>query len=265
MTIAEIHQQAAKEQAEKAMAASRDSMSRGGSRAGHSRRDGPQPGEWQSVNTSTRPLQRPADFTNIGRNINSAGLPSAPTFVGPQSTFKRKGNNAAATPPISRQASTTNVNMFTVLSGEATEAAAANAGSAEPAVTRKRLNLAPRTKPLPGGGEGTDEDEEEIATADEVAIEGAEEVSMSETQAQSKIDIDMNELWGDKGQGGSRNPEDLVHYFRALPEIRRPMLITRSLADVFRWARFKDAQVVGRGWAMALEQDVITREALVAG
>jgi translation initiation factor 4G len=127
MTIAEIHQQAAREQAEKS-AQSRESISRGGSRAGHSRRDGPQPGEWQSVATTPRPVQRPADFSRVGQFGSSSGLPSAPTF-GPTSVFSkgRKPGAAGTTPPLSRQPSSTN--MFNILSGES-----------EPATTERRTS-----------------------------------------------------------------------------------------------------------------------------
>jgi translation initiation factor 4G len=266
MTIAEVHQQAAQEQAEKTKAASRESMSRGGSRAGHSRRDGGGgPGEWQSVNTNARPLQRPTDFTNIGRNISATGLPSAPTF-GPQSAFKRKGNAASGTPPMSRQPSTNN--MYSILSAGESAPPAADASEAE----RPRLKLAPRTKPVgdeDAAGEGEEGGEGEEATGEASDDAGEEEAPkasvMSETEAKAKIAIDMKELWGDKGANGSRNPEDIVHYFRALPETRRPLLVAQLIDDMFRISKLNNADVLSKGWKLAQEQEVITREALVQG
>ncbi|ORY32813.1 hypothetical protein BCR39DRAFT_521719 [Naematelia encephala] len=269
MTIAEIHQQAAREQAEKTAAvnASRDSISRGGSRAGHTRgRDGPGPGEWQAVgaNAGPRPLQRPTDFSNIGRNLSSAGIPSAPTFGVPSSVFaKRKPGPGGATPPLSRQASVANIsaNPFSALGDEAGEAAPGERRESqdESGPQRKRLNLAPRTKPLPG--QDDEEDVEAEHEAEEVATP-AEATIMGESAAKSKIDSDMKELWGEKDVGGSRNPEDIVEYFRALPEERHLLLSTRLVNDVFRISKYKEAEVVGKGWSKALEQGVVTQENL---
>ena len=261
MTIAEVHQAAAREQAEKAAAAaqaSRDSLSRGGSRAGHSRA---QPGEWQSVATNARPLQRPSDFSQIGRNISSAGVPSAPTF-GPTSVFnKGRGKAAGATtPPLSRQASTTN--MFNALREEAAESAASGEqrGTVDDGQSRRpKLNLQKRT--VPAGEEDTGDEGEAEGEAEgaEAAVEETEEV------AQSRIESDMKELWGEKDAGGSRNPEDIVEYFKALSEQYRPLLAVRLVDDVFRIAKMRDAEVVGQGWAMVLEQDVVSSEVLKKG
>ncbi|WVW84052.1 hypothetical protein I302_106080 [Kwoniella bestiolae CBS 10118] len=275
MTIAEIHQQAAQEKAAAAAQAAQGSISRGGSRAGRAR-DGPQPGEWQSVSANPRAgLGRPADFSNIGRNISSTGMPSAPTF-GPSSVFARKGKAGAAgtvTPPLSRQPSS--ANMFSALN-DASEAAPAegrrgSADASEPAPQRKKLQLAPRTKPLPGDGEegeGEGEGEEEEGEEEEEEEEEtpAEEASapkeLTEAGAKLKITSDMKELWGEKDQGGSRDPEDIAEYFRTLPEIRRHLLAERLLEDVFRIAKEKDAKVVAKGWKAALEADVVTSDVL---
>ncbi|WRT66489.1 uncharacterized protein IL334_003448 [Kwoniella shivajii] len=272
MTIAEIHQQAAEEKAASAALANQGSISRGGSRAGRSR-DGPQPGEWQSVAPNPRAgLGRPADFSNIGRNISSSGMPSAPTF-GPSSVFARKGKAGAAgtvTPPLSRQPSS--ANMFSALN-EATDAApveerrgSADAGETGP--QRKKLQLAPRTKPLPGdgeeGGEEGESEEEGEAEDEEEGDDAAKEdkAEMGEEAAKTKIASDMKELWGEKDQGGSRDPEDIVEYFKTLPENRRSLLAVRLLEDVFRIAKEKDAKIVAKGWKAALDAGVTTPEVL---
>ena len=256
MTIAEIHQQAAREQAEKAIAAQRDSISRGGSRAGHARL---QPGEWQSVVATPRPLQRPADFSNLGRNFSSSGMSSAPTF-GPQGHFasKRKpGVPGAATPPLSRQPSTTNINKFGILSGDAEAAAAAASVTAAPSIAeaaidmssqRKKLHLAPRTKPLPDPDDNGDHGSASDDNGEEHITPSTEDMEMTEHAAKIKIASDMKELWGEKDQGGSRKPEDIVEYFRALPEGRRSLLAERLVDDVFRISKIKDAETVAMGW-----------------
>ncbi|KAK6909957.1 hypothetical protein I203_103983 [Kwoniella mangroviensis CBS 8507] len=270
MTIAEIHQQAAEEKAAAAAQVSQGSISRGGSRAGRSR-DGPQPGEWQSVSANPRAgLGRPADFSNIGRNISSTGMPSAPTF-GPSSVFARKGKAGAAgtvTPPLSRQPSS--ANMFSALN-DATEPSPAegrrgSADAGDNAPQRKKLQLAPRTKPLPGEGEGEGEgegdEEEEEEEEEEASAEPAAPKELTEAGAKTKIASDMKELWGEKDQGGSRDPEDIAEYFRTLPEIRRHLLAERLLEDVFRIAKEKDAKVVAKGWKAALEANVVTTDVL---
>jgi len=245
MTIAEIHQAAAKEQAEKSQSA-REAISRGGSRTGHNRRDGP--GEWQAANTGVRPIQRPGDFSKLG-NLGSSGLPSAPSF-GFQSTFnKKKAGPGVATPPISRQASTTN--MFAALQGD-------NATETAPEPQRRKLQLAPRTKPIEG--EEETEDEEEVATPDISVSDG-----MSVDAVKTKIEADMKELWGEKDSGGSRNPEDIVEYFKALPEEHKPKLAERLVDDIFRISKVKDADVVARGWTSTLEQGRATAEVLQKG
>ncbi|KAK4690002.1 GPI-anchor transamidase subunit U, partial [Tremellales sp. Uapishka_1] len=276
MTIAEIHEQAAKEQAQKSAHAAqsarenRESISRGGSRSGQTR--GGQPGEWQNVAQGARPTQRPSDYSAFGRNIPSAGTASQPNFT-PSSVFARKAgkNNVSglATPPISRPTSTTN--MFGVLSGEAEPAA--TAAPAADAPQRKKLNLKPRTKPLPGDGEegaeeaGDDAEGEEEASSEDEAVETPAENTgeMSTVAAKAKIATDVKELWGEKDAGGSRNPSDIVEYFEALPAQCRHLLAEQLMEDVFRISKVKDAEVVSKGWAAALEKEVVTPDDLKKG
>lgn len=285
MTIAEVHQQAAREQAEKAQAAvqaTRESMSRGGSRAGHSR-GGPQPGEWQSVATAARHVQRPTDFTNIGRNLSSSGMPSGPSFGGPSSVFNR-GKKAGvpgtgSTPPLSRQASSANIqsassNPFSALN-ESVETAPPSerpaGGDDSTAPQRKKLTLQPRSKPMPGqeadgesAAEIADGGSEGTSSDDELATPGVPS-HMSEDAVNVKLDSDMKELWGEKGVGGSRDPEDIAEYFKALPEASRDLLAKRLVDDVFRMSKASDAEVVASGWEIALEQGFATTESLKKG
>nr|ODN73609.1 hypothetical protein L203_06673 [Cryptococcus depauperatus CBS 7841]ODN74259.1 hypothetical protein L203_06636 [Cryptococcus depauperatus CBS 7841] len=72
----------------------------------------------------------------------------------------------------------------------------------------------------------------------------------------------MKELWGEKDQGGSRNPVDIVEYFVSLPESRRPLLAERLVSDIFRISKTKEAQIVAKGWRMALDQQSVTVDVL---
>jgi len=260
-TIAEIHQEAAKEQAQKS-AAAQQSMSRPGSRPGQ-----PRAGDWQTA-PSQAPRQRPTDFSGMGR-LNSSNN-GAPTFQ-PQSAFGRnkRGGANASTPPISRQPSqaniaVTNANPFALLhDSEAAE-------SSEAAPQRKKLNLAPRTKPVSGDEaegdepEGENQQTGESESEDEVTTP-VQSSEMTETAALAKIKIDMSELWGEKGTSGSRNPEDIVHYYRALPEPRRPLLTTQLFEDVFRLAKLKDAQIIAKGLSAAVKDGVVDKDSVRTG
>lgn len=274
LTIAEVHQAAAREQAQQ-RSSTQQSISRAGSRAGQPRGGGGS--DWQTAPSQPRP-SRPADFSNIGR-LSSTN--AAPTFAGPQSAFGRNRRGGAAggsqsTPPISRQASQANIpnmsnaNQFALLneSGEASESpdAAAAAGGAAP--QRRRLNLAPRTVPVDGengeaageqGDDAAEEDGSEEQNDDEDESSAEDEhlktpKPMTETAAKAKIDLDMTELWGEKDSGGSRNPADIVAYFQALPESLRHLLANKLYDEVFRTAKMKDAEVVAKGLASAVTE-----------
>lgn len=256
MTIAEIHEQNAKEK-NAAAAAARESLSRGGSRSGN-RRDGTQPGEWQSVSSNPRSISRPTDFSNIGRNISSSSV--TPSF-GPSSVFaNRKGKPATASNAPSPTSRPSSANMFSALheahESESPAERRTSTDDGEAAPQRKKLNLAPRTKPLAAEDDSREEGEE--AQFEEEAA-GTE---LSEGDIKSKIDLDMKELWGDKDQGGSRNPADVAEYFSSLPESRRSLLATRLLDDLFRISKLKDAEVVAKGWKVSLEQQAVSSEVL---
>lgn len=141
----------------------------------------------------------------------------------------------------------------------------------EPAPQRRRLNLQPRTKPVDGeSGEAAEEEDEgaesgkESGSEDEVTTP-AQSTELTETAAKAKIDNDMKEFWGDKGTGGSRNPTDVVDYFRDLPNTHRPLLVSRILDDLFRLAKLKDAQVVAKAFEAAVSEKVVTPEQLKSG
>lgn len=118
------------------------------------------------------------------------------------------------------------------------------------------------------GEEGADEEQgdddeagsESDAGSDDEHASPSQAKEMTETGAKAKIDLDMKELWGEKDQGGSRNPDDIVHYFSALPEAHRLLLANKLYDEVFRTAKYKDAEVVAKGLSSAVEDGAATAE-----
>jgi translation initiation factor 4G len=198
---------------------------------------------------------------------------SAGPQFGPNSVFNKKKTGGAITPPtLSRQASTTN--MFSALGDETGAAPAdrrtsADAGEGNAGPQRKKLNLKPRSVPMPGDEENAGDEDKEDEEDDEEEEEEQEETAaaaptaMSADKAKTKIDSDMKELWGEKDAGGSRNPDDVVEYFKALPQEHKPLLVTRLVEDIFRLSKYKDAEVVAKGWKQALEEDAVSKAMLV--
>ena len=275
-TIAQVHEQAAREQAKKSAAAaqsSREASSRSGSRQGHPRRNefGAQGGsDWTPVANARLP-QRQTDFSGFGRIGTQTGVPTA---LGPSSVFNKRKSNVPGqvTPPLSRQSSSSN--MFGVLSGDGSAEAGPSEdrrGSGDAGTQRKKLALLPRSKPVAGeDDEEKDEDADNADDAEEAQdSEGDEDdeeettgSDMTEDQARTKIASDVKELWGEKDAGGSRNPEDILDYFRALPVSFHKILATQLVDDVFRISKKSDAEVVAEGWRKALEVGVATSEVL---
>lgn len=120
---------------------------------------------------------------------------------------------------------------------------------------RKKLALQPRTKPT----EGEEEEEEETATPSSPTL------SMTVDGAKAKIDRDMKELWGEKDAGGSRNPDDVVEYYRTLPEEHRSLLTQRLIDDAFRLAKLKEFEIIAKGWAQVKDETLVDKAALIEG
>lgn len=191
----------------------------------------------------------------------SSNLSSGPTF-GPSSVFARgkKGGGAGSTPPLSRQNSSANMtNMFAMLN----EADAGASESAEPTPQRKKLQLQPRTKPIPGDSDGEGDQSGEDANSEDGEAEAAS--SMTEEAATTKVGMDSKELWGEKDSGGSRNPDDIVEYFRTLPAEHKHLLAEKLTEDLFRIAKFRDAEIVAKGWTAALQADAVSADDLRQG
>lgn len=273
-TIAQVHEQAAREQAKKTAAAaqsSREASSRSGSRQGHPRRNefGAQgTSDWTPVANARLP-QRQTDFSGFGRIGTQTGVPTA---LGPSSVFNKRKSNVPGqvTPPLSRQSSSSN--MFGVLSGDGSVEAGPSEdrrGSSDAGTQRKKLALLPRSKPVAGEDDDEDKDEDGEDAADSEGEDeendeeaGAADSDMTEAEARTKIASDVKELWGEKDAGGSRNPEDIMEYFRALPVTFQKLLATQLVDDVFRISKKSDAEVVAQGFSKALEAGVTSSNIL---
>lgn len=206
-TIAQIHEDAAKAKRQAELESSRmqmgGSMSRGGSRRGQQREQYGADGFITVGNQPAPPVHqsKAGNLSAFGKGIDRSGS-HRPLSVGPQSVFARKNQKSddGSNPP-SRTASSQNI--FSLLSGAGdgsdvvqTEEAAAPSG-------RPKLNLAKRTKPLPGSDEnekdGEDAGKEEADVEDEDDEDEdedgqAEETELSEEDAKRKIDNDIKEF-----------------------------------------------------------------------
>jgi translation initiation factor 4G len=148
--------------------------------------------------------------------------------------------------------------MFSALDmGEGSSSTPERNDGGEP--QRKKLELAPRTKPI------EDDQEADEGEEDEQDDQPQASAAMTADGAKAKIDSDMKELWGEKDAGGSRNPDDVVEYYQALPEEHRQLLSTRLAEDAFRISKMKDVEVVARSWEKALEEKAVTRQELIEG
>ncbi|KAI0036139.1 armadillo-type protein [Vararia minispora EC-137] len=270
-TIAQIHEAAAKEkaQAERDAANLRQStMSRGGSRRGGDRSEGPVvgPDGWAVAGASNavRPPPKVGDLSQFGK-ISSKGQPM--TF-GPSSVFTKGGKETKGRDSsVSRTASSRN--MFDMLSN-ADMAAEPPAGKSsrppsrkpsadftqtgvpEAAPQRKRLNLLPRTKPLeetkPDAGPEDEEEEEEDAVGP----------SLSEDEAKRKIDEDIKELFS------IRSLDEAESYFTSLPADYHWLFIDK-LVNKGIDGKAADIPLVGDLLKRAHEKDLASADALEQG
>ncbi|SPO30845.1 related to TIF4631 - mRNA cap-binding protein (eIF4F), 150K subunit [Ustilago trichophora] len=213
-TIAQIHAEAAKQQqqkdAENAARARGGPISRGGSKRGQARGDGPD--GWSTVG-GVAPPPRPSkagDLSHFGKI--ERGTSGRPLSFGPSTMLGRKnqgkGSEDGSQPPTRTSSQT---NMFSLLNQ-------AGEGDAAPAEEpqRPKLNLAPRTKPLPGADDkedGEDKDEEGEGEDEGKASE------MSDEEAKRKITNDIKEFLEIK------DVSEGVEAFNALPASRRSQFV----------------------------------------
>ncbi|MBW0460551.1 hypothetical protein O181_000266 [Austropuccinia psidii MF-1] len=205
--ISQIHQEAAQAAAEQARQSQTNKtlnkmqdLSRGGSRGGRNRDQGPAGDGWLPVG-NTAPPPRPSkagDLTQFGklRDTSSSGRPS----FGPSNVFANKGKLRDGKSAIEREpAVAVASNPFAALGGDGIEGM--NSGlSRKPSTQdlapsgRPRLNLAPRTLPLPGQNSSTDADASEKSKTVSDPIETKSQPEMSDAAAARLIDSQIKEF-----------------------------------------------------------------------
>lgn len=205
-TIAQIHEDAAKAKRQAELESSRvqmgGSMSRGGSRRGQQREQYGADGFITVGNQPAPPVHqsKAGNLSAFGKGIDRSGS-HRPLSVGPQSVFARKNQKSddGSNPP-SRTASSQNI--FSLLSGAGDGSDAVQNEETAASSGRPKLNLAKRTKPLPGSEDNekdvedaAKEDDENEEDEDEIDDEDqAEETELSEEDAKRKIDNDIKEF-----------------------------------------------------------------------
>ncbi|KZT21061.1 hypothetical protein NEOLEDRAFT_1121622 [Neolentinus lepideus HHB14362 ss-1] len=260
-TIAEIHQQAAREQiaAEREAAQKANNMSRGGSRRGQDRQDQQQTDGW----TATRPAKA-GDLTNFGK----ISKPSTMT-LGPSGVFAGKAKESKRDSTVSRSASG---NMFSMLqNAEAAEAATkpsrppsrkpsvdlSQSGMASEQPQRRKLQLLPRSKPRLD-----DETKEETPSASQAGSDDEEEVdtvpSMSEEEAKRKIGEDSKEFFA------IRDLDEAEEYFTKLPQEHRFRLVDALLTKALE-SKVADATLVADLFRRATEKGLCPPAAFEEG
>ncbi|KAA1106796.1 hypothetical protein PGTUg99_004160 [Puccinia graminis f. sp. tritici] len=202
--ISQIHEeaaQAAAEQSRQAQQASKNKMndlSRGGSRGGRTR-DQPGGDGWSAVGGVSAPPPRPSkagDLTQFGKLRDTSS--SARSTYGPSNVFANKGKLKDAKLPSDREpAVAVAPNPFAALGGDTHEATSGNGLSRKPSAAelapagRPRLNLAPRTLPLPGqSAEAEGAEKKEGTTGDEAEPMKAEEISDEQAERAVKSRVD---------------------------------------------------------------------------
>lgn len=238
--ISQIHEeaaQAAAEQSRQAQQANKNKLgdlSRGGSRGGRNRdQTGGLPGDgWSAVGGIPAPIPRPSkagDLTQFGkvRDTSSSGR----STFGPSNVFANKGKLKDGKPPTDREpAVAVAPNPFAALGGDPVESNTTGLtrkpSSADIAPTgRPRLNLAPRTLPLPGQNSGDTEaaDKNKSSSTNEPSAP-KEEADIDDAQASRLIKNRVDEFFH------VRSPDEAVQSFSTLVQPRHHELV-RSLVE----------------------------------
>ncbi|KAK0212418.1 hypothetical protein DFS33DRAFT_25830 [Desarmillaria ectypa] len=243
-TIAQIHEAAAKEKAaqEKESYQRQMSMSRGGSRRGGERGEFPQVGAdgWAVAggNSAPRPPSKAGDLSRFGQ-ISSKG---APLTFGPQSSIyagKKEKRESV-------QRTNSSQNMFSMLNTDsATEAA-----TPKEMLQRKRLILAPRSKPVDGQENAPTTAESEGSSDEEIPVEH-EPIEMSDADAKKKIEEDIKEF------NAVRNLDEAEVYFTQLPAKHHPLLVDKLISFAVE-SKEADAQLVSQLFSRASTKNLCT-------
>ena len=248
-------------------AMNRDPMSRGGSRRGeHRGAYGAQTGPdgWTSVAAAPpRPPPTAGDLTQFGKISKGSG---GPLTFHPTSVFAKKetkGREAS----LSRTNSTSN--MFAMLNSDAAAEPPAPGKSSRPPSRkpsadfsqtgppeppqRKKLTLLPRTKPVLD-----DPKVEEESAAPSEASEDESEPSLTEDQANAKIEEDLKEFWA------VRNLEEADSYFPALPAVYKARFVDKLVTSALE-GKEADAQLVADLFTRVVEKAACPPSSLEEG
>lgn len=268
-SIAQIHEDAAKQkmqaEAELAQRARGGPPSRGGSRRGQQRGDFPGPGQavgpdgWTSVGNAPPPPRptRAGDMSAFGK-IERSGS-GRPLSMGPNNFFAKKQQKSSedGSKPPSRTSSS--ANMFAMLGQAESEQ---NQAGGEP--QRKPLNIAPRSKPLPGRNEtaageseeeGSEDEAEGEAPAEGDKVEGdqGEGKKLTEEDIKRKIDNDVKEFLE------VRDVTEGVLAMESLPASSRAGFLTKII-EVALNKKEDDVRLVGKLLSQARESSLLTDE-----
>lgn len=270
-TIAQVHEFAAKEKADKekdAYMRQNTSMSRGGSRRGGNRdtAEASHPDGWSVAGSGAPPRQLPkaGDLSQFGKISKTTQL-----SFGPASVFSgKKGTDSKSRdPPISRTPSTSS-NMFSMLQSTDTVVDPPTSKSSrppsrkpsvdlaagappDPAPQRRRLQLLPRSKPKGEESKPSTPAVSEDGSDDE----GAEETGaptpagMSEAEAKAKIEEDTKEFFG------VRMLDEAESYFSSLPTEHRYWLVDALVMKSIEMKE-RDVTLVGDLFVRVREKDL---------
>ncbi|KAK0454526.1 hypothetical protein EV421DRAFT_422018 [Armillaria borealis] len=244
-TIAQIHEAAAKEKAaqEKESYQRQMSMSRGGSRRGGERGEFPQVGAdgWAVAggNSAPRPPSKAGDLSKFGQISNKG----APLTFGPQSSIYagKKDNKRESV----QRTNSSSQNMFSMLNNDSTAEA-----TPKEMLQRKRLVLAPRSKPVEGQENAPATAESEASSDEEVTAE-PEPIEMSEKDAKKKIEEDIKEF------SAVRNLDEAEVYFTQLPAKHHPLLVDKLISFAVE-SKEADAQLVSELFSRASTKNLCT-------
>lgn len=231
------------------------SMSRGGSRRGGDRNAESGPDGWTTAGGSVaRPQPKAGDLSQFGKISKAATM-----VMGPSSVFTKKDNKRDS---LSRTSS--NSNMFSMLSQNPELAVDATAKSSRPPSRkpsvdlgqggvpeppqRKKLHLLPRTKPSPA------EETPPAASEDEPEVL----VQMSEPDAKKKIDEDVKEFFA------VRSMDEADVYFTNLPDEHRFHLVDKLVGSALE-SKEADAVLVAEFFAQAASKGQCSPEVFEAG
>ncbi|KAH7096849.1 ARM repeat-containing protein [Auriculariales sp. MPI-PUGE-AT-0066] len=273
-TIAAVHDQAAKEKAEKERETltRMNTMSRGGSRRGDNRSEyGSQVGaDGWSTPAGRAPSAKVGDLSQFGKI--SKATPGVPTSLGPSSVFVGKKAVEKREPSSLSRASSSN--PFAAL----TENPGANAadapipsrsrktsvdfgsGGSDVGGGRRKLQLLPRSKPLEEvkadeKAETPDGSDDDVASPDE---DTPPKKVMSEAEVKQQVTNDTKEFFA------IRKLDEAEQYFESLPDDQRYRMVDSVFGKALE-GKDADATLAGDLFGKVFDAGKLTTEDLEKG